>query len=134
MRRVRLNPAPLVKAPLSNVKLGRAFISRASRPLPRRPKLTALSTPIAFRIGDGEIQTIKPSQWSRLLCYLWLNRHRWVTAFEVTLALGSLEVHPRLSELRNKYRVPVDHKPAPKRMKLYRLDPSVVVLEGACHG
>jgi len=89
---------------------------------------------ITFQIDEGEAQTLRQSEWARVLCYLWLNRHRWVTVLEMITELRTSEIPARLSQLRTKHGVPVESKPGSGRKKLYRLDPSVVVLEGACNG
>ncbi|WP_428631122.1 hypothetical protein [Sphingopyxis sp.] len=89
---------------------------------------------VAFQIDEGEVKTIRQSEWSRLLCYLWLNRHRWVTVLEIVCELRTSEVPARLSQLRNKHGVLVESKQGTGRKKLYRLDPSVLVVEGVCNG
>lgn len=89
---------------------------------------------ISFQIDGGEVVTIPASEWARILEYLWGNRHRWVFAKEMALHLGTIEIHPRLSQLRNRFGVAIDDMPGPKRQKLYRLSPTVKVVEAVNDG
>lgn len=87
------------------------------------------NTCVRFHGNGGETITIPASEWARILVYLWRNRHRWVLAKEMALDLGTIEIHPRLSQLRNRFGVGIDDMPGPRRQKLYRLSQTVKVVE-----
>ena len=89
---------------------------------------------IRFRISGGEEHTIPPSEWARILRHLWRKRHQWSTILDLVTELRTVEVHPRLSQLRNRFAVMIDTQPAPdsgnprSRTLLYRLSPRIEVL------
>lgn len=84
---------------------------------------------------DGHItKPIPRSEWARLLRFLWLNRDRWVSILDIIIEMRTSEIPARLSQLGTKFGIPVERKPGSGRKKLYRLDPSVVVVAGACNG
>ena len=92
---------------------------------------------IRFRIDGGELQTIPSSEWARILRYLDSNRHVWLTILEIVIALRTVEVHPRLTQLRGRFGILIDTQPVPEseggrgRKLLYRLNPRVEVVEEA---
>ena len=89
---------------------------------------------IGFSVEGSETVTIPASEWARYLRYFWRYRHKWVLAKEMARDLDTIEIHPRLSQLRNRFGLVIDDKPGPRRQKLYRLNQSVKVVEAASDG
>lgn len=89
---------------------------------------------IDFQVDDGEAVIIPTSEWARHFRYLWQNRHRWVLAKELARDLDTIEIHPRLCQLRKRFGVVIDDMPGPRRQKLYRLNPSVKLVEAVSAG
>lgn len=87
--------------------------------------------PIRFRIDGGEVQTIRKSQWARLLRYLWHNRSRYVTVLEMIGELETSEIPARLCQLQSpRFGVLLDKEPVPNSKKVrYRLSVRVEIME-----
>lgn len=84
---------------------------------------------ICLQNDEGAIVTIPSSEWARILRHMLELFPEWVTAKQLAIDLGTIEIHPRLSQLRNRFGVEIDTVAGPRRQKLYRLSPSVQVVE-----
>lgn len=89
---------------------------------------------ICFENEQGATVAIPTSEWARIFRHMLDLFPEWVTAKQLAVDLGTIEIHPRLSQLRSRFGVEIDDMPGPRRQKLYRISPAVKVVEVAGDG